>query len=134
MMKAHYAPLVEEVRDLVSDLRADDPESSSLRKWAKKLEKETAYEVTFRTVKRVEDENEYLDLGYVLACAIAADVEIVLGKNPRVVEEGIEGRASDFVHALRRAAAVERALNPADVEDLRGAIEGKLGGRLRKAV
>jgi hypothetical protein len=133
MTKAHYAPLLEEVRDLVTELRGRDPESWSLRKWSAKLQKEARFDVPFRTIKRREEENETLDLGYVLACAIAADVEIVLGKNPRIVHEGVEGHAMDFVHMLRRAAAVEHTLRPSDVEELRGAIEGKLAGRVRRA-
>lgn len=132
-MKAHYAPLVEEVRDMVAGLRESDPDASSLRTWAAKLKKDARFDVSFRTVKRLEEENEYLDLGYVLACAIAADVEIVLGKNPRIVEDGLRGKATDFVHSLRRAAAMEHSLNPADVEELRGAIEGKLPARYRAA-
>jgi hypothetical protein len=92
MVKAHYAPLLEELRDFMTELRMRDAEHKSLRRWAATLKKEASYDVAFRTIKYREEQANMLDLAYVLACAIAADVEIVLGKTPRVMGANLRDR------------------------------------------
>lgn len=121
MMSTQYALLLKEVRDMARELRTSDREAS-FRKWSAKLRREAGFPISFRTIKREEEENDSVPLGYILACAIAADVEIVLGKEPRIIKNGVEGKATEFIRFLRRAPAV----NPADIESVRAEIDRKL--------
>lgn len=127
-----YRPLLEEIRDIVRELRLSDPEASSLRRAAAKLKKQAGYEVSHRSIKRVEEEALGLELGYVLAWAIAADVEIVIGREPRVLGNGIEERARDFIRTLRMSAAQDRTITPAQINDLRQTILEVVSPRTRR--
>jgi hypothetical protein len=120
------APLLAEVRDLVRSLRSTDEKAGSLRKWSAKLAKEAGHAIPFRTIKRQEEETSDVSLAYVLACAIAADVEIVLGKNPRIVSGEVGDRAAELISSLRRAAAESPTIDPSEVEDIRHRIRDLL--------
>ena len=126
-----FEPLLEEVRGMVRDLREEDPVASSYRKWAAKLYKRAGFKYAFRSVKKLEETNLGVDLGYVLASAIAADVEIVLGRRPRVLRGGIEGIARDLFRELRMLAARDPSVDPSAVESLRSHYEQVVGNRVR---
>ena len=128
MARLHYEPLLDETRSIIRDLRQRslipaDPRGVGLRRWADHVARKTGYQTEFKQIDRFERGPNVLDAGYLIACAVAADVELVIGKDPRIMRGGIEEQARDFVRALRRAAAADPTLHPSEIMALQDAID-----------
>lgn len=126
MAFTNYRPLLAELRAIVREVR--EASSLGVRLWSRRIKSRTGYETTFRQVPRFEQgpDAHTLDAAYLLACALDANAEIIIGAEPRIIYGGVRGQARDFIQRLRRAAATDPSISAADVEDIARMIERAL--------